>query len=406
MTVLTPAAPAPVVSARRAPTLMVGLIGFLTLVDLFAVQSVLPTLARHYRVGPAEIGLAANASTLGMGVAGLLTAVLAAKVDRRTGVWVGLGVLAVPTALLAFAPDLTTFALLRVLQGLCMATAFTLTMAYLAERCTAVAGGAALAAYVTGGVASNLVGRLVAAAVVDQAGPEANFLLFAALNLAGAAVAAAGLKRAAPSAPHPMLAKAAAAPTGRARWLTHLGDPELRRAFALGFLILFMFLGVFTYVNFVLAAPPLSLAPMALGLVYLVFLPSMVTTPLTGRATARFGVRRVLLASFALTLAGTALLLAPSLILVLAGLAAVGIGTFFAQAATTGYVGRTAKTDRAGASGLYLASYYFGGLAGAALVGQAFDRAGWPAAVAVVAASVVLAGALALSLRQPSAASS
>ena len=58
----------------------------------------------------------------------------------------------------------------------------------------------------------------------------------------------------------------------------------LRTSFAIGFLILFAFIGTFTYVNFVLARAPLALSPMALGLVYFVFLPALLTTPLAGRA--------------------------------------------------------------------------------------------------------------------------
>ena len=66
-----------------------------------------------------------------------------------------------------------------------MATAFTLTIAYLNDRCSVSGATTALAAYVTGGVASNLVGRLVAATITGIAGPKANFILFAVLNLAG-----------------------------------------------------------------------------------------------------------------------------------------------------------------------------------------------------------------------------
>ena len=66
----------------------------------------------------------------------------------------------------------------------------------------------------------------------------------------------------------------------------------------------------------------------------------------------------------------------------------VGIGTFFAQAVATGHVGRIAKGDKAAASGLYLSSYYCGGLAGAAVIGQLFDRLGWPAAVVGVFAAL------------------
>jgi len=44
-------------------------------------------------------------------------------------------------------------------------------------------------------------------------------------------------------------------------------------------------------------------------------------------------------------------------------LALVGVGTFFALAVTTGFVGRAARSDRGAASGLHLAAYLSGELA-------------------------------------------
>ena len=79
----------------------------------------------------------------------------------------------------------------------------------------------------------------------------------------------------------------------------------------------------------------------------------------------------------------------------------VGVGTFFAQAVATGHVGRIARGDKAAASGLYLSSYYCGGLAGAAVIGQLFDRFGWTAAVAGVFAALGLAAMLGLKLVRP-----
>ena len=62
-------------------------------------------------------------------------------------------------------------------------------------------------------------------------------------------------------------------------WREHFINPSLRAAFAIGFCILFAFIGTFTYVNFVLVRAPYSVGPMGLGVVYLVFLPSVLTTP-------------------------------------------------------------------------------------------------------------------------------
>ena len=331
-------------------SVIIGAIAFLTLVDLFATQAILPSLARAYGVAPSAIGFAVNASTMGMAVSCLGVALVSRHLNRRLGIWVSLALLAIPTSLLAAAPDLAAFTALRIVQGIFMAAAFTLTMAYLAERCSAADTASALAAYVTGVVASNLVGRLVSASVADTFGLATNFYLFAALNLAGAALVALYLDRMSPTA------AAGPARSPLASWGDHLRDPALRASFGIGFLILFAFIGTFTYVNFVLALAPIAIGPMSLGFVYFVFLPAMLSTPVAGRAALRFGARPALWGGLLLAGAGLPLLLLPSLIGVLAGMVLVGVGTFFAQAVGTGYVGRAARTDRAAASGLYLAS--------------------------------------------------
>ena len=78
----------------------------------------------------------------------------------------------------------------------------------------------------------------------------------------------------------------------------------------------------------------------------------------------------------------------------------VGVGTFFAQACATGFVGRAATSDRGSASGLYLACYFFGGLVGSAVLGLIFDRFGWTACVAGIAVALMVAALLAVFLER------
>src|SRR5262249_13633980 len=149
--------------------------------------------------------------------------------------------------------------------------------------------GGAFAAYITGNVASNLVGRLISAAVADHLGLASNFHFFAALNLGGAVLVYFTVARAAP-----MEEAGTVGPSRYAVWLEHLRHPRLRAAFGIGFCILFAFIGTFTYVNFVLVRAPLSLGPMQLGFVYFVFLPSVATTLLAGWSVGSFGTRPTL----------------------------------------------------------------------------------------------------------------
>jgi MFS transporter, YNFM family, putative membrane transport protein len=374
---------------------VIGLTAFLTVVDLFATQAILPSLARHYQVTPAAMGFAVNASTMGMAIAGLVIGFLSPLIDRRLGILVSLTLLAAPTSLLAWAPDLTIFTFLRVMQGLCMASAFALTLAYLGEQCSSSDAGGAFAAYITGNVASNLIGRLVSAAVTDTLGLASNFYFFALLNLAGAALVYFTIQHVKPmqamGAPHsPLVAL-----------VNHWRNPALRAAFGIGFCILFAFIGTFTYVNFVLVRPPLRLGMMDLGFVYFVFLPSIVTTLFAGKAAARFGTRPAIWGALAVAASGLPLMLSSHLAEVLTGMVLIGAGTFFAQAVATGFVGQAAHENRGVASGTYLACYFLGGLVGSAVLGQLFDHFGWTVCVAGVALSLAAAALLTTRLLLP-----
>lgn len=378
-------------------TVLIGLIAFLTVVDLFGTQAILPALARSYGVTPAAIGFAVNATTMGMAVACLGVAYFSHRIDRRRGILISLTLLAIPTALLAIAPNLVTFTVLRIAQGLCMASAFTLTLAYLGEHCSAMDAGGAFAAYITGNVASNLFGRLLAAGLADHLGLPATFLSLAGLNLLGAVIVYVWLTQSAMTT-----AQDEAGRSPFSVWAEHLRNPLLRPSFAIGFCILFAFIGTFTYVNFVLVREPIAISQMSLGFVYFVFAPSIVTTLLAGRSVQRFGTRPTFWGSLAVAGLGLPFLVVPSLPAVLAGLMLVGIGTFFAQATATGFISRAATTDRGSASGLYLASYFAGGLVGSAILGQVFDRYGWTACVTGVGISLLVAALLAIRLRPAS----
>ena len=77
----------------------------------------------------------------------------------------------------------------------------------------------------------------------------------------------------------------------------------------------------------------------------------------------------------------------------------VGVGTFFAQAVATGFVGKAAQSNRGVASGTYLACYFAGGLLGSLVLGQLFDQFGWTVCVAGVGVTLAIACVLAMRLQ-------
>ena len=370
-------------------TVVIGLTAFLTVVDLFATQAILPSLTRAYDVTPAAMGFAVNSSTMGMAVAGLAVSLFSQRIDRRLGILDQPGGAVDPDRAARGRPDLTTFTILRIAQGLCMAVRFH-AHARLSRR------------GVQRGRRRRRLRRLHHRQCREQSDrppglgrgrrPPRPRLELLFLRGAQSRRRSARLLHGRPEPPR-------CRKWGRPRalrsrpGLSTLRNPRLRAAFGIGFCILFAFIGTFTYVNFVLVRPPLSLGPMELGFVYFVFLPSIVTTLLAGRAVHRCGTRPTLWGSLALAGVGLPLLLLPSLAAVLLGMVLVGVGTFFAQATATGFVSRAATADRGSASGIYLACYFAGGLVGTAILGQVFDRIGWPACVAGIALSLAAAAA-------------
>lgn len=126
----------------------------------------------------------------------------------------------------------------------------------------------------------------------------------------------------------------------------------------------------------------------------MVYLAGSLLTPWIGWAVGRFGRRRFVVGVIVLWVGGIALTLAPSLILIIAGLAVTAACGLICQAVSTGYVTITAQAGRSSAVGLYVTSFYAGGSFGAALGGAAWTFGGWPACVALVALMLAVMGGI------------
>ena len=188
---------------------------------------------------------------------------------------------------------------------------------------------------------------------------------------------------------------------GMGAWIGHFRNRELRNIFAIGFLILFVFIGTFTYVNFVLAAPPFSLPPTLLGAIFATYLAGSLVLLWLGRAIARYGRRPFIICVLAVWACGAALTLIPSLWTIVGGLTIAAACGFLTQATSTAFVAMTAQSGRTSAICLYATSFDVGGGFGATLPGLAWESGGWPACVAmVIAMQIMMAIVVALTWKQ------
>lgn len=163
----------------------------------------------------------------------------------------------------------------------------------------------------------------------------------------------------------------------------HLGDPLLRRLYAIGALFMTVFGAVYTVIGYRLVGEPFNLPQGLVGSIFLVYLVGTVSSAAAGRLVARLGRRGALYLAVSATTAGLLISLADALAAVLLGLVLITAGFFAGHAVASSSVSRTAKTGRAQASALYQSAYYLGSSLGGALGAVAFHSAGWAGTVAL-----------------------
>ena len=374
-------------SARAAA---VWLAGFCSFVDLYAPQSILPTIRTLYGVDAGAASHMISATTLAVAIIAPFTGAGADLIGRKRVIVTAMIALIVPTVLIALSTTLSAMVFWRFVQGLLLPPIFVVTVAYIGDEVPAAQATGVAGIYLSGSCFGGFFGRFLCGLLVGPYGTRGAFLGLAVLT----AVAAAGVIV---LMPRERQFVASASPAHALRHIiSHVLDPQLGAIFAVGFGVLFSFVATFTYVNFHLAAAPFDLSPAALGTIFLVYLVGVATTPLAGRLVRRFGRRPLVLGVLGIWICGLLLTLTGSLAVIIAGLA-IGAGCgFIVQTSATASVAVSAQRARSSAVGLYVTCYYVGGSLGAVLPGYAWDRAGWPGCVAIVVVMLLILAAIVL----------
>jgi predicted MFS family arabinose efflux permease len=362
---------------RRAA---VGIPGFCVFLNLYAPQSLLPLLATEFHAAPAEISLTMTATALAIALSAPFAGTVADVLGRKRVIAAAMLLLALPTAMIAFAPSLTALIFWRFVQGLVLPPVFTVVVAYIGEEWPANEATGVTGLYMAATSIGGFSGRALSGLLADTIGWRNGFIAFAVVTFVCGLAVAVILPRERNFVRSEGLAASAR------HMLSHLRNPQLLAIYLVGFGTLFNFVALFTYVNFVLAAPPFSLPPTLLGAVFVTYLFGAFVVVWLGRAVARFGRRTLVVGAIVVWMSGALLTLAPSLPAIVAGLAIAASCGFVTQATATAAVALTAASGRTSAIGLYATSFYVGGSVGAALPGLTWNMGGWPACVAMVIA--------------------
>ncbi len=383
-----PARPPAGRALARRRTAGVALAGFVTFLNVYTPQAILPALAASLHVALADTGITITATLLAVACVAPFVGTISDKLGRKRLIVGACALLVLPTLAVAAAQSLPEMIVWRFVQGLLFPFIFAVTVAYIADETEGAQTIRISGNYALGTIFGGFAGRFVAGIAAGLGGWRFAFVVLAVLSLLGAAAIGLLLPREQRFRRLPGGLGAALRTYGE-----HLANLRLLATCAIGFGMLFGTVATFTFVNFYLAAPPFDLGPGALAFVFGVYLLGAATTPVASALAIRVGRQRTLFAACALAALGLLLTLVKSLAAVILGLGAVCGGLFVVQSLSLGFIGLAVDRARSTAVGLYVTVYYLGGALGGILPAMAWRAAGWPGVIATVAAMLaVIAG--------------
>lgn len=353
-------------------------------IDMYVVAALIPTIADDLSEQVAAMGLLVSAYALPNALLAPFFGPLSDRYGRRLVMLIGMAFFALTVAGTAVAPTLLVLVLLRILNGLGAAIVMPAVFAYAGDLPTAAQRARAMGNLAMGYPLAALLGLPIGALLAGAVSWRATFLAVALL----AAVAAVLIWRLPADRPR------GAAATGYAEGMRlAIGNRSVLAVLAVTFVWFMGPTGMFTFVGEFFQSS-YGLTTSQIGVVFVVLgLVGVVSARSSGRVTARFGARRVVLLGIACF--GTAVFLLPStppyLALSLGVFSVWVFGTWFGlpaqQSIAAGIDPRARGTIMAfNSSAFNLAAVISPVLAGAVYAAGDFRLLGtWTAGIAVVA---------------------
>jgi YNFM family putative membrane transporter len=372
--------------------------GLATFAVLYSPQGLLPELSAQFDVSATSATLTLSLTTLALGAALLVAGPLSDVVGRTRLIHLSLWASAIVAIACAVAPGWNALLVLRLLQGIVLAGLPAVATAYLREELHPSTHARAAGLYIGGTALGGMAGRLVAGFGADFGGWRWGFGSVAVLALACAVIVRVLL----PASKH-----FDPAPSG-VRQLLHMGreavsDRALVALYLIGGCAMGGFIAVFNIIGFRLTSDPFDLRLAAASLVYLVYPVGAVSSVVAGRLADRYGRRAVMPFGCLVAIAGVVFTLAPSLVVLILGMALLTAGFFAVHGLASGWVPVRAHAEGVSsgqAASLYLFTFYLASSVFGSLAGSAWHTAGWPGVVLLAVVLFAVTAALALWLRR------
>lgn len=340
--------------------------------NLHLLQPLLPVLSDEFALTPLQTSWAYGAGTLALGLSLLVYAALSDAWGRKTLLLITLMGMTLTTLALTQVESFTSLVLWRALQGVFLGGLPAVAIAYMGEEYSKPAMVAAVGYYISANSLGGISGRLMAGALADIGHWQWVFWPVALLG----AVSCYMVWRYMPAGnafnTKPFRLRQALSDN-----LYHLRQPVLLLTYLIGGLNFFIFLNQYTYIAFVLSAPPYLLSSFWIGLLFVTYFTGTIGSAISGKVALKLPVPLGMALGVLILMLGTVVTLSASLWLIVTGFFINAFGFFLTHSLASSWVNHNASRAKASASALYLVFYYVGASSGGLYLQPFWQWQGW-----------------------------
>ncbi len=371
------------------------LAGFASFSSLYCVQPMMPIFAEFFQISPTHSSFPLSFSTIALAIGLLFTGLISDRFGRKPLMVCALFLAAILLILSSQLPLWSFFLITRILIGIAVSGVAAVAMTYIGEEIAQKDIGFAMGLYISGTAIGGMGGRVLAGVMVDFMSWQTATLLIGILNLIIAVVFYVILPRSKNFKSYPIRFS-----RFKESLRKNIVDPKLRLLFIQGFILMGCFVSVFNYMSYHLLEKPFELSQTWIGVMSLVYLAGIYSSPRAAGWGQKFGRDRVLVMMFATMLLGLWLMLIPSLSMVFIGLLIFTFSFFAAHSTASSWVSVQALQYRAVGSSLYLLGYYSGSSLLGSASGLVWEGYGWLGLTCAITCVLGLGCAIAVYLQK------
>jgi len=329
--------------------------GFATFSILYCVQSILPIFSREFFLTPAESSLSLSATTVTMALGMLFTGPLSDVMGRKLIMSTSLFVAALLTIMCSMMTNWASIVILRSLTGLALSGVVAVAMTYISEEIDPDSLSFCMGLYISGNTIGGFSGRLLSSILTEKFSWNTALMIIGLFSLISSCFFLYFL---------PPSKNFSSVSINFRKFLKYfylqLKNPALFMLFLIGFILMGSFVTIFNYIGYRLMLEPFLLCPSSIGLISIIYLTGVYSSPKAGILINKYNRNNVLITSLFLMIIGVFITQYNQLLIIILGLIIFSSGFFASHSTASSWVGSYTNTAKIQATSLYLFFYYLG----------------------------------------------